>query len=258
MSEPQLNFRERGQGPALVILHGLFGSGRNWGSIARTMSSDFRVILPDLRNHGQSFHSAEHSYQLMAADLDRLLLNQGISQFHLLGHSMGGKVAMRYAFDFPDKLLNLIILDMAPKGYPSTQHTALLQSLQNLDLSSITSRDDADQALKELIPANSLRQFLLSNLQHRQTGWEWQINLPVLTQNLAHISGKLELPEQTFAGCPVHFIYGDRSDYVSIQDLALIQSYFPAASLDCLPNAGHWLHADQPQALTALLQHYLI
>lgn len=257
MSTSLLSFRERGQGPVLVILHGLFGSGRNWGSLARSLSRDFRVLLPDLRNHGQSFHAAEHTYPLLAADLERLLLSQGVTKFHLVGHSMGGKVAMRYAADFPDKLLSLVILDITPKAYPGTHHAALLNALQGLDLSEIKSRADADQALLHAIPEPDVRQFLLTNLQRTSAGWSWQINLSVLAQSLSQITGQLDLGTP-FSACPVHFIGGERSDYVSQADLALIQQDFPAASLDCLADAGHWLQADQPEALLALLRHYLL
>ncbi len=260
MAESLLSFRERGQGPVLVILHGLFGYGRNWWSMARHLSKDFRVILPDLRNHGDSFQALEHNYRLMAEDLERLILSQEIPQFHLVGHSMGGKVAMRYAFDYPDKLLSLTVLDITPKVYASEDHAALLRTLQSLDLATLASRADADQAIANEIPEPGLRQFLLSNLvrtEAAEAGWEWQINLPVLADNLSEITGKLELPTQPFRHCPVHFVRGERSEYIRPQDLPLIQSYFPAASLDCLADAGHWLQADQPQALTALLRQYL-
>lgn len=253
---PLLNYREQGTGPTLICLHGLYGYGRNWAGLARALP-DWRVILPDLRNHGQSFHSPEATYAAMAQDLAELVAALKLESFSLLGHSMGGKVAMQYALAFqPTQLRHLIGVDVAPKAYATREHEAILKALSELDLSQVHSRQDAEVALASAIPALVVRRFLVSNLRQGERGWEWQFNLPVLREQIGLIAGTIET-EGAFQACPVLFVSGGRSDYLRPEDHALVLRYFPQARFEVVPQAGHWLHVEAPQAFQYLIADFL-
>lgn len=256
---PLLNFRQLGeQGPALILLHGLYGSGRNWASIARRLAADYRVWMPDLRNHGSSFHAQSWDYPSMAQDLEQLRQALQLERFALLGHSMGGKVAMQYALDYGQALEQLVIVDIAPKPYGADYHRGLLQALSQLDLGQLSSREEASQQLAAAIPEADVRAFILMNLQRTAAGWQWQFNLPVLQAQLENITGNLSLEgRQPFDSCPVLFIAGERSDYLKPQDLPAVRAYFPQAGCEWIANAGHWVHAEQPDALLSLLKSFL-
>lgn len=249
-----LNYREMGSGPALICLHGLYGYGRNWLSLARHLQEHYRVILPDLRNHGSSPHSDQWNYPAMARDLKTLVAELDLDSFSLLGHSMGGKLAMHYALETQDAALflnHLIIVDIAPKAYAPDYHRGILKLLSDLPLEHLTSRKDAESWLKTGIPERAIRQFLTSNLQQGPNGWYWQFNWPVFRKHIESITGPIE-SANTFKACPVLFISGARSDYILPTDRAEIKLYFPAAECVQIPEAGHWLHIEQPQAF---LQH---
>lgn len=239
--------------PPLVFLHGLFGYGRNWRTIARAFEPTHTVVLPDLRNHGQSFHDPDLSLQAMAQDLERLRAHLGWHQFSLVGHSLGGKVAMQYAHDFGLSLSHLFVLDIAPKSYPLTEHRQLIAAMQSLDLTAIQQRSDADQALTATIPNPAVRQFLLSNLRQHNGQWAWQMNLEAFAR---HIDTLQTAPQATqpFTRCPVHFLGGAKADYITEADREVIHGQFPEAHIDWLAHAGHWLHAEQPEALIAFLR----
>lgn len=256
-----LSFRQQGeQEPALLALHGLYGYGRNLSGIARGLGGR-RVILPDLRNHGASFHSPDWDYQVMAEDVARLAEDLGLRDFCLLGHSMGGKVAMQYALDqaacgYPP-LKGLVLVDIAPKPYDAEYHRGLLAALAGLDLSSLSSREDADQALSATIPEAGVRSFLLSNLQRSEQGWRWQLNLEVLQARIELITADLARDGAPFMACPVLFLAGAESDYLKPEDRPAIEALFPQARIEWIAGAGHWVHVDQPQALLAKLQSFL-
>jgi len=255
---PFLNFQVLGdQGPALVILHGLYGYGRNLYSLARQLAQTHRVYLPDLRNHGKSFHSPVWSYGAMAEDISRLAQHLGLQDFALLGHSMGGKVAMEYALaQLQPALSQLVVVDIALRSYDMSYHQQLLNTLAELDLSQLRSRQEADKLLAEKIPEAPVRQFLLSNLKADQGVWSWQFNLPVLQSQLTQITGNLALTRAPFEG-PALFVGGADSDYLLPADLPQIQALFPQAHCQWLPQAGHWVHIDQPTALLSILQEFL-
>lgn len=263
-SAPLLHYRQLGQsGPVLVFLHGLYGSGRNLQNIARDLAQDYQVYLLDLRNHGQSFHSDLWDYPHMAEDVHVLMQSLGIQSFALIGHSMGGKVAMQYALDYGHHLSHLVVLDVAPKSYAAAYHQTLLQSLAAVNLSAVSSREALSQQLSAEIPQKDVRDFLLSNLrQYTQsdaahTGWHWQFNLPILQAQVENITGEMSAPALSFDDCPVLFLAGAESDYILPEDLGLIQRYFPQAHCHWIAHAGHWVHVDQAPTVIARIRDFL-
>lgn len=249
----QLHYQTLGQGQPLVLLHGLFGSGDNWGTVARHFSQHYQVISVDLRNHGRSPHSDSHTYTDMADDLLELCDALGLERIHLLGHSMGGKVAMQFATQHPDRVEKLIVVDMALRAY-ADEHTHLIDAMLAVDLTTMQSRSEVDKALSSKIPEAMVRQFLLMNLVKTGDSLTWRINLPALKTNY---------PSLTQAVCeharyekPSLFIRGERSDYVQDHDIAQIKTHFTQAQFVTLPT-GHWVHAEQPQAFIAGVEKFL-
>lgn len=256
-----LNYRELGSGPALICLHGLYGYGRNWLSLARHLQANYRVILPDLRNHGASFHDAQWTYELMVQDIHRLSNALALDSFSLLGHSMGGKLAMAFALDSLERLTprldHLIVADIAPKAYDSSYHRNILNILAEVPLKELKRRQDAESYLEGQIPEKAVRQFLVSNLKRDAQGeWMWQFNLSVLQQMIDQISGQPEL-KGVFDSCPVLFLAGARSDYLLPQDQPTIKQFFPEAQFKVIPNAGHWLHIEQAELFLSEIKSFL-
>jgi esterase len=241
----------------LVLLHGLFGSGDNWGTIAKHFLQHYQVISVDLRNHGRSPHSDSQSYTDMADDLLALCNTLGVDRINLLGHSMGGKVAMQFATDHPDKIEKLMVVDMAPRAYPD-EHTHFMDAMLAVDLTSVQSRSEVDKALSKDIPEAMVRQFLLMNLVKSDSSSDaqliWRINLPALKTNYPQLLQAV--CEETRYEKPCLFIRGEHSDYVQDQDIALIQTHFLKAQFADLPT-GHWVHAEQPQAFTTIVEKFL-
>lgn len=256
MAEPELlHYNRQGQGQPLLILHGLFGSGANWGSHAKWLSQQFDVILPDLRNHGRSFHAPDMSYPTMAGDVERLLDALGIESALVLGHSMGGKTAMTLALQAPQRVRALLVADIAPVAYQRNGNGPLITALQRLDLAAVRSRADAGAALAAEIPSQAVRQFLLTNLQRGSAGYHWRIPLDILADQIPQLESFPAL-DGRYQG-PALFLYGAASDYVTAAARAPIQHYFPAAQLQAIPQAGHWLHAEQPEAFAAAVRQFL-
>jgi esterase len=252
-----LNYREMGSGPALICLHGLYGYGRNWFSLARQLQEQYRVILPDLRNHGASFHSEQWDYTVMVQDLQHLVESLNLDSFALLGHSMGGKVAMSYAQSgLALGLSHLIIADIAPKKYPSDYHRGILQLLSDLPLQQIQTREEAELFLKQGIPELAVRRFLVSNLKRVDSIWQWQFNLPVLMQQIDAVMAEVNF-RSSFQTCPVLFLSGGSSNYVLPDDHADIKRYFPGAKFTVIPDAGHWLHIEKAQSFLETLCAFL-
>jgi esterase len=255
-----LNFRKSGHGPALVILHGLYGSSDNWISVARKLEDRFTIFIPDLRNHGQSPHTSTHTYQDMADDLYQFFNDHHIQKATILGHSMGGKLAMMFAAEYPELITGLIIADIAPKNYNSEnkpfktvlQHEEILGLMEELNLVVVNSRKEIDYFLSEKLKDITLRQFLIKNIHRDKEGYfEWKINVPVLRHALNLITS--DVNRDWFAdrlpilGYPVTFIRGLNSDYITDQDISGIKEIYPEARIIDIPNAGHWLHAEQPE-----------
>lgn len=251
----QLNHKTFGQGPPLFILHGLFGTLDNWQTLGKRWAEDYTVILIDQRNHGRSPHLDAHSYPLLAQDIKAFMEANWMFKAHILGHSMGGKTAMQFATHFPDMVDKLIVVDIAPKAYKGG-HEIIVQALNDLDLTQLSDRKQADEILAERIPEFSVRQFLLKNLtRNKEGGYRWKMNLPVLTRDYQAILENITT-EEPFTG-PTLFIKGADSDYIQAGDLPLLQEHFPSAKLSSVEGAGHWVHAQKPQALFQLVSNFL-
>ncbi|MCF8239501.1 MAG: alpha/beta fold hydrolase [Saprospiraceae bacterium] len=251
-----LHHKIQGQGDPLIILHGLFGSSDNWATLARRWAEHFTVVTVDLRNHGRSFHADAMNYPVMVEDVVRLMEQEWIHKAHILGHSMGGKVAMHLALSHPDLVDQLLIADIGVKDYPGG-HENILDSLNALPVDQLTSRADAEEFLRRTIHQDGVIQFLLKNLaRDRGNGFHWKMNLPVISDHYDRIITGVR-SEQVYTGTTT-FFRGGRSDYILDEDWPDILLRFPAAELKTIPDAGHWLHAEQPdlfyQAVLDILQ----
>jgi esterase len=248
----QLHYQTLGQGQPLVLLHGLFGSADNWGSVAKHFAQHYQVISVDLRNHGRSPHSDSQTYAEMADDLLQLCDTLGLSQIYLLGHSLGGKVAMQFATQYPKKVSKLIVVDMAMRAYRD-RYTQLMDHMLAVNLSQMASRNDVDRALADTIPNVRVRQFLLTNLINNEGQLQWRINLPALKANYATLIAAVNVHFDQ----PSLFIRGERSDYVNDRDITELQQHFSQAQVVTLPT-DHWVHAEQPQLFIQSVEAFLI
>lgn len=251
-----LNYKTLGSGSPLIILHGLFGSLDNWMSHARTLSEDYSVFLIDQRNHGKSPHAESHTYGDMADDLLNFMDEQGIWRANILGHSMGGKVAMKFAAEYSDRVETLIVADMAPKAYPP-HHDAIIAALTSFPLSEIGTREAAEQFLLQAGVENiGERQFLLKSLaRDSENRFYWKFNLPVLVRDYDHILAEIRQPKPFRQ--PVLFLHGGESRYVLPEYYPAIREQFPHAEFEVIPQAGHWLHADKPTEFLAAVKKFL-
>ncbi|WP_299656702.1 alpha/beta fold hydrolase [uncultured Tateyamaria sp.] len=248
-----LSYSEHGSsdGTPLLIAHGLYGSGRNWNVIAKRLSDTRRVITVDMRNHGQSFWSDDHSYEALGADLAEIIHGLG-GPMDVVGHSMGGKAAMMLALDRPDAVRRLVIGDIAPVSYGHSQ-MEFIDAMRAVDLSSVTRRSDANDQLAAQGVDPALCSFLTQSLEVAEQ--RWRLNLDALADNMPAILG---FPDVTtsFAGSTL-FLSGGQSDYVTQAYRPVIRSLFPEARFVKIPGAGHWLHADNPRALEGTVRAYL-
>ena len=243
-----------GRFPPLLIVHGLFGSARNWGAIQKRMAADRRVLAVDQRNHGESFRAPTHSYSDMAADLAEVLETEA-RPFDVLGHSMGGKAAMVLALTRPELVNRLVVADIAPVAYGhSNRH--LVHAMQALDLNGLTRRSEADQRLQASIPDKGTRAFVLQSLDFKTDPPEWRLNLPVLDAEMDKVVGWPDKVAGTFER-PALFLSGAESDYVRPENRERIKSFFPHAVMARISGAGHWLHADKPREFEAALRVFL-
>lgn len=248
-----LNYKELGSGRPLIILHGLFGSLDNWATLGRKFAEDYWVFLIDQRNHGQSPHSDEFSYEAMASDLLDFIDQHALTDAVVMGHSMGGKTAMVAALDQPEKIERLIVVDMAPKSY-EVHHRTILDGLLSLDFDKISSRSEADAQLARYVPEESTRQFLLKSLYRKENDqFALRFNLPVINREIESISSWNARSDQYDR--PAFFIRGGQSDYVDPDD-ASIEVNFPNARLVTVENAGHWVHAQAPVELSRLVRDF--
>jgi pimeloyl-ACP methyl ester carboxylesterase len=250
-----LAFEVVGEGHPLVILHGLLGSTDNWRSMSRRLGAHYKVFAIDLRNHGRSPHSDIFDYDVMTADLREFMEQQALRRIMLLGHSMGGKVAMQFAIDYSEQVDRLVIVDIAPKPYEPSQRY-LLKALRSLDLTRYKSFADVDAALAAKVSSESLRQFLLKNLARDENGrLRWKIHLAAIDRNYDKL-GRGVAPERTFDK-PTLFIRGARSNYIEDDDAPLIRQMFPQAEIATLPEAGHWIHVDAPEKFFQTVLNFL-
>jgi len=252
----KLFYRKYGNGAPLIILHGLYGSSDNWITTARNISKYFTVYLPDQRNHGQSPHSDIHDYDSMSDDLHELTEDLNLEKFFLAGHSMGGKTAMNYALKWSEKLIGLLIADISPfvsepdSLTPNNLYLTILTTILKADLSKVSSRNEAGLILSQGIKSEKIRGLLMKNLHRKPDNtFAWKINALSLFNNLDRImAGVLHRGDidSQITGFPVIFLKGKNSDYLPEGDFRDILRIFPAAEFIEVPDAGHWINADQP------------
>lgn len=241
----------------MIIIHGLYGSSDNWMGVAKSLSDRFEVWLPDLRNHGRSPHDDSHNYELMRDDMRQMMDDAGMERAVLLGHSMGGKVAMCFAQHHPDRIEKIIVVDIAPKSYKelyrgeSPNHRDILYAMKKADLNSAKTRRDIDRMLEDTVRSARVRSFLMKNLDRGDDGrYRWTLNLDVLIRELDNIMDGVNTncfdPAFPLTGFPALFIRGEKSPYVVDEDIETIERIFPSAQLVTIQGAGHWLHAEKP------------
>jgi pimeloyl-ACP methyl ester carboxylesterase len=243
-----LSFNETGAGEPLVILHGLFGSKRNWSSIAAKLGLHHWVLTVDLRNHGESPWAPRHDYPALADDVARLIRTEIGGPAIVMGHSMGGKAAMMLALTVPELVARLVVVDIAPTRSDGSS-LDFLHALQAVPLAAFTRRAEVETALAGAISNPAIRSFLLQNLITAPGGLFWGVNLDALEQHFADILGFPDIPLGHAFAEPALFIAGGRSEYVLPQHRAKIGRLFPAATIEVIEEAGHWVHAEQPKAM---------
>jgi len=261
----ELFFKKYGEGPPLIIIHGLYGSSDNWVSIGRQLAKNFEVFLIDQRNHGKSPHSPYHNYELLKEDLREFMDQQSIEKAIIIGHSMGGKTAMFFAADYPERVSHLIIADISPKSYKTTNssqllaHTTIIKAMFNLDFYGITSRQEIDDILAKSIPENRIRQFLLKNVKRtKDNEYSWNLNIRAIRNELPNIMYGLDEIQTEITGFPILFIKGGNSDYILEDDKKEIKKIFPFADIETILNAGHWLHAEQPELFLKTIEDFIL
>ncbi|MBT8299557.1 MAG: alpha/beta fold hydrolase [Maribacter sp.] len=242
---PSLHSKILGEGKPLLILHGFLGMSDNWKTLGMQYADQgLQVHLIDQRNHGRSFHSADFDYDILAEDIKRYMQQHHLDDVIIMGHSMGGKTAMQFAFTYPDLMHKMIVADIAPKYYPP-HHQYIIDGLNELDFDIIKSRGEADTELSKYVHDFGIRQFLLKNLYWVEKGkLGYRFNLNVLGEKMGEIGDDIT-PSDIYKG-PTLFIKGDKSEYIIATDSDSIKSHFPSARIETIDNAGHWLHAENP------------
>ena len=249
-----LHYRAVGEGKPLIILHGLFGSLDNWLTIAKVLGETNEVYLVDQRNHGKSPHHEVFSYGEMASDLLPLIEQNHLAPVTLLGHSMGGKTAMKFAQRYQERVDKLIIVDIGPRLYPQ-HHQKILEGLFSIDLEGLRSRQEADAQLAQYVPEMGIRQFLLKNLtRNSEGGFAWKINLPAINEQIENVGEPLASEPKIER--PTLFIRGSNSDYIRDVDLPGIEQLFPNSKLETVKGAGHWVHAEQPNLFLEIVKSF--
>ena len=252
-----LSHQRIGDGPPLILLHGLFGSSTNWRSIARALADCRSVHLLDARNHGSSPHAAHMDYALLAGDVAAYMDDAGLACADVIGHSMGGKTAMRLALDAPARVSRLMVVDIAPAPSGS-DHLPLIDTMLAMPVQRYSRRAEADAALAAGVADPSLRAFLLQNLVARAdgSGMRWRIGLAAIRECMPELLGFDAAPGARYPGDTL-FVRGALSDYVRSEHEAAIHAWFPAARIGTIDDAGHWVHAEQPQRFVTLAREHL-
>lgn len=245
-----------GEGEPVIILHGLFGSSRNWQTVARKLSDSYQVITVDLRNHGQSEHADSMTYMDMAGDIIELISDLSLDKVSLIGHSMGGKVAMKTAFEKPSLVKQLVVLDIAPVKY-DRNYDVIFETMMNLPLDTIKNRQEAEHHMNEYIQDQWLCNFLLQNLVQTDQGYQWRINISAIRSNSHHVSNFSDMGTDTQYNGPTLFIGGAHSDFILEGHHDIIHGYFPKAEIDTIENAGHMLHIEQADVLVKKIKSFL-
>jgi esterase len=252
----KLYFKKVGEGKPLLILHGLFGLGDNWNTLSKSFAENgFCVYQIDLRNHGRSEHSFDFSYDFMANDLKILMQAENLSKADIIGHSMGGKAAMYFALEYPELLNRMIVADISPAYYPQ-HHQSVLSALHALDLNVIKSRKEAEEKLSEALNDEGTIQFLLKNLYWKtDTQLEWRFGLQEIEENIEMVGEAL--PGTKVIDVPTLFLKGERSGYIQQEQEELIKTRFSNVKIETVPDAGHWVHAENPKAFLEMSLKFL-
>jgi esterase len=266
----KLFYRKFGVGDPVIILHGLYGSSDNWITIGRALSEQFEVWMPDLRNHGRSPHSSKHTYEDMQNDLVEFMNEHEIEKATLIGHSMGGKAVMHFSMNHPERISHMIVIDIAPKSYlfslelesDTLNHKTIMEAMMDLNFEGVKHREELDELLSKNIRSIKIRQFLLKNVKRNEDkSFGWSLNIEALYENLEHILDGTSLSGanlgEGITNFPVLFIKGANSDYITEEDKEKIQEVFPYAEFQTILNAGHWLHAEQPDELLRTLINFI-
>lgn len=262
----ELFYREYGEsGKAIFIIHGMLGMSDNWVHFARKLSTDYRVIVPDMRNHGNSPHDENHSYRYMARDLYELSEKLDIPKAVVMGHSMGGKTAMQYAADYPDRTKKMIILDIAPKNYTASEleqagtinHPKLLKTLTKINLKQFGTRQQITDYFESIPQAHQIKYFLQKNIKKSNSGgYEFKFSPENLLKNIENMSGKPAFGKNVFRK-EVLFVKGGKSGYIQKSDEAEIKRLYPNSEIKSIPEAGHIIHAEKPAELLKMLRDFL-
>jgi esterase len=238
----------------VILLHGLFGSASNLMAVARSLSTDYKVVRMDLRNHGKSPHSDIMDIPVMAEDVLATMDKLGIQQAHILGHSLGGKVAMQVAITAPERIKRLIVADIAPVRY-GRGHDEIITALLAMDLRALRSREQADEILQKAVPELAIRQFLLKNIvRDGKDAWSWRMNLTAIADCYDNLR---DAPSTEYFAGPTLFIRGELSRYIRDENRVFMQRQFPQMELLTIAGAGHWLHAEYPQIFNGMVMQFL-
>lgn len=244
-----------GSGPTLIIIHGLFGLSDNWASLAKRWAETFSVYCLDVRNHGQSPRSEDWNYDVMAEDILEFLNDRMIEKAFFIGHSMGGKIVMRFAEQHAERIEKMVIADIAPKYY-EPHHHAVLEALNAVPLNTIKSRKEAEDILTKHIPDFGTKQFLLKNLYWKTPEQlDWKFNLEVISKNIERVGEACF--EYGYCNVPTLFVRGEKSNYITKQDEEFISDHFLNSQVLSIPNAGHWVHAEAPDAFFNTVNGFL-
>jgi pimeloyl-ACP methyl ester carboxylesterase len=262
----KLYYRITGKGPALFILHGLYGSSDNWYSISAALSDKFTVVTPDLRNHGKSPHNKIHTYNEMATDIYELVKEMDLNRIYIAGHSMGGKVAMLFAIKWPETVNGLTVLDISPFAKTDTknaifdQHRRIISSLLSEDPCLAKTREEVQTRIAEKTGSDKIAGFLMKNLTRLDNGsFAWKLNIKSIYNNIDNIMGGIiEYDQEPVSGFPVTFVRGSKSDYISGDEIPPIRKVFPAAEFVTIAEAGHWLHSDKPEEVIRILREMAV
>ena len=249
-------FETETSGNTLLILHGLFGSARNWRGLARQLSDAYKVIVVDMPNHGGSPWLDRADYVTMAEAIAVFMDSQGLIGATVLGHSMGGKAAMVLSMTRPELVAGLIVADIAPVPY-AQRNDVYIEAMESVNLAILKTRSDADTQLAMFVEDAGLRGFFLLNLVQEGEAFRWRNNLTGLKEMLPELQSFPEMPDGSFYGGPVLFLDGEQSSYILPDHLPVIRSHFPHARLEEIRGAGHWVHADQPAAVVVVVREFM-
>jgi len=253
----KLFYRKYGEGQPVIILHGVFGISDNWVTIGRRLSDKFEVYILDQRNHGQSPHSGTFNYYALVEDLFEFIEDHQLINPIIIGHSMGGKVAMNFALEHPHRLEKLIVVDISVRNYPARQeHMEIINAMLSVNFDEVETREEIEEQIREKISSQRVALFILKNLYRiGKNRMAWRLNIESIYENLENITNGIEIPYTS--EIPSLFIKAEKSDYILEEDYELILSKFPNAQFSTIKNAGHWVHAENPDELCKAFSEFL-